>query len=330
MRAVVLTEFGGPEVLVVRDTPDPEPASREILVRIHATAINRADLHQRQGRYPAPPGSPQTIPGLEFAGEVVAQGPDATRWQLGDRVFGITGGGGYAELIAMHEDAVAAVPAELSWTEAAAIAEAFITVHDALVTQAGLRSGDRVLIHAVGSGVGLAAVQLVRALGSEPYGTSRTADKIDRSRPLGLIDGIVLRDDLGPLADAVARWTGGRGIDIVLDLTGGAYTAASVRALGLKGRLMLVGLVAGRSAEIDLGRVLSQRLTIRGTLLRPRSVDEKIVATRAFERDVVPLIARGEVRAVVDSVFPFDRIADAHRRVEGNETFGKVVVEIRR
>jgi putative PIG3 family NAD(P)H quinone oxidoreductase len=328
MRAVLLTRFGGPDVLEIRDVPAPEPGPREIQVRVRASALNRADLLQREGRYAAPPGAPADIPGLEFAGEVSALGDAATRWRVGDRVFGIVGGGGHAEYLVVDERAVAAIPGSLDWIEAAAVPEAFITAHDALVTQAGLRAGERVLIHAAGSGVGLAAVQIVRAIGAIPYGTSRTADKLDRARSFGLEDGLVLEHGPAPLADAVRAWTDGRGVDVVLDLVGGAYTPASLVALALKGRLMLVGLVAGRSAELDLGRILSSRLTLRGTVLRARSPDEKIAATEAFARDVIPWLAAGRARPVIDTVFPLARIADAHQRMHGNESFGKIVLTV--
>src|SRR5918992_4985816 len=205
MKAVVITRPGGPEVLELRDVDRPQPGAGEVLVRVHATALNRADLMQREGRYPPPPGVPADIPGLEFAGEVAALGPGAREWNEGDPVFGITGGGAYAEYVAVHERTLAAIPPGLDWPEAAAVPEAFITAHDALVTQAAVRASERVLIHAIGSGVGLAASQLARAIGAVSFGTSRTQDKIDRAREYGLEDGVALGGDLAPLAEAVSR-----------------------------------------------------------------------------------------------------------------------------
>jgi NADPH2:quinone reductase len=327
MRAAVITAPGGPEVLEIRDLPRPEPEGEQILVRVRASALNRADLLQRAGKYPAPPGAPADVPGIEFAGEVVSAGRDARLWREGDRVFGITGGGAHAEYLVAHERAVAAIPDTLEWTDAAAIPEAFLTAHDALWVQARLRPSERVLVHAVGSGVGLAAVQLARAIGAVPYGDARTADKVERAREHGLEDGVAL-DDLSPLADAVKRWTGGAGVDVVLDLVGGPYVKASVDALGLKGRLMLVGTVAGGRAELELGKALGKRLRIVGTVLRARPLEEKIDATRRFAAEVVPLFERGLLRPVVDEVFDLDRIADAHERLASNETFGKVVVRV--
>ena len=328
MRAAVITAPGGPEVLAIREVPRPTPQGEDILVRVHTSALNRADLHQRQGRYPAPPGAPRDIPGIEFAGEVAELGPTARERRVGERVFGIVGGGAHAEFLTVHERAVALVPEGMTWADAGATPEAFITAHDALVTQGGLRPSERVLIHAVASGVGLAAVQLVRAAGAVPYGTSRTADKLGRAREVGLEDGIALGADLAPMADAVARWTDGVGVELVLDLVGGAYTPASMAAAATRGRIMLVGTVAGRRAELDLGQLLSKRLTIRGTVLRARALEEKILATRAFAEQVVPLLGRGAVRPVIDSEWPLDAIADAHRRLAGNETVGKVVVKV--
>jgi NADPH2:quinone reductase len=315
-------------VLELREMPQPEPGPDEVLVRVRASALNRADLLQREGRYPAPPGSPQEIPGIEFAGEVVGAGRRAAAWQVGRRVFGITGGGAHAQYVVAHERAVAEIPASLEWREAGAVPEAFITAHDALVMQAELRPGERVLVHAVGSGVGLAAVQLARALGAIPYGASRTADKVERARAFGLQDGVALPGDPAPLRERVAEWTAGRGVDVVLDLVGGAYLTAGVASLATKGRLVLVGTVAGGSADLELGRVLRNRLTIRGTVLRARPLEEKILATRAFAAEVVPLLADGRVRPVIDRCYPLERIADAHRRLASNETFGKVVVEV--
>jgi NADPH:quinone reductase len=328
MRAVVLASFGGPEVLQVREVPDPSPAAGEIVVRIRGTALNRADILQREGRYPAPPGAPPDIPGMEYAGEVERLGREVTGWSVGQRVFGIAGGGTYAERLAVPADTAIEIPDSLDWIQAAAIPEAFITAHDALATQAALVAGERVLIHAVGSGVGLAAVQVARAAGAVPYGTSRTADKLDVARRWGMEDGVALAGDPDAMLPHVAEWTGGQGVEVVLDLVGGAYTASSLRALGRRGRLMLVGLVAGSEARLDLRRLLSWRITLRGTVLRSRTHEEKVSASDAFARDIVPHLASGRVQPVVDSVFPLDRIADAHRRLESNDTVGKIVITV--
>ena len=328
MRAAVITRPGGPEVLEIQDRPIPAPGRGEVLVRVHASALNRADLLQRDGKYPAPPGAPPDIPGLEFAGEVAELGAGVTSWKRGDRVFGVTAGGGNAEYLVADEGTVARIPNNLSWTDAAAIPEVFITAHDALVTQAAVQAGETVLIHAAGSGVGLAAMQLARAWRATPYGTARTPDKIERARELGLADGVVVSDNLDVIASAAERWTSGKGIDISLDLLGGGYLAASIQAAAPRGRIMLIGTVAGRSATIPIGVVLGKRLTLRGTVLRVRAVEEKRLVTAAFARDVVPLLESGSLRPTIDRVFPLDQIGAAHERLASNETFGNVVLEI--
>jgi len=328
MRAVVITTPGGSEVLELRDVPRPSPSYAQVLVHVHATALNRADILQRQGRYPAPPDSPADIPGMELAGEIAEIGAGVTRWKIGQRVFGIVGGGAYADYLVTHERMLAEIPDSLSYTEAAAIPEAFITAHDALVTQAQVRASETVLIHAVGSGVGLAAVQLTRAIGAIPFGTARGKAKLDRARQFGLENGWAATEDLHELAVHAKRWSGGRGMNVVLDLVGGAYFPASIEAMAPLGRLMIIGTMAGREATISLGRVLSSRITIRGTMLRGRPIEEKIAATRAFEEQVVPLLARGTVRAVVDREFALADVRAAHTRMESNESIGKIVLRV--
>ena len=327
MRAVTITQPGGPEVLALGDVARPAPAGEQVLVRVRASALNRADLLQREGRYPAPPGAPRDIPGIEFAGEIAARGPEARTWREGQRVFGICGGGAHSEYVLAHERAIAEVPSNLDWLQAAAVPEAFITAHDALWVQAALRPSERVLIHAVGSGVGLAAVQLVRALGAIPFGTARSPEKIARARPYGLEDGSAASapSEMIPAAD---RWTGGRGFEVVLDLVGGPYVRPSVDVLGHRGRLLLVGTMGGGTAELELGKVLGKRLRLTGTVLRARPLEEKILATRAFAAEVAPLFAAERLRPVIDSVFSLEDIRAAHERLESNETFGKVVLRV--
>jgi NADPH:quinone reductase len=328
VRAAIVTRPGGPDVLEVQDRPTPAPGVNEILVRVRASALNRADLSQREGNYPAPPGAPPDILGMEFAGEVAGLGASVTSWQLGDRVFGIVGGGGNAEYLVTDAQTVARVPSRLSWTDAAAIPEVFITAHDALFTQAALQPNERVLIHAVGSGVGLAATQLVRAHGATAYGTARTADKIERAREFGLTEGIVVGDDVSIIAARCGELTGGKGIEVTLDLLGGPYLGASIQAAARRGRIMLIGTVAGRSATVPVGMILGKRLMLRGTVLRARSIEEKRAATAAFARDVLPLVESGAVRPNVDRVFELGDIRAAHERLAANETFGKVVLRV--
>ena len=328
MQAVWIPRFGGPEVLEVRQVAKPQISSEQVLVRVRATALNRADLLQRQGKYPPPPGFPAEIPGIEFAGEVVQAGPDVQLWKPGQRVFGLLGGGAHAEYVVTHERLLAEIPPNLDWAQAAAVPEAFITAHDALLVQGRLRPAETVLITAVGSGVGLAAVQLARAIHAVPYGTSRTPDKIEQAKGLGLKDGIAVRDNLDELAAATEQWTGKKGVNVVLDLVGGPYIKASQKLLALQGRLLLVGSVAGGHCELESAYVMRKRLEIRGTVLRARSLEEKIQVTRLFASEVVPLLAAGVLHPTIDSKFPISEIARAHARLESNLTFGKVVVEL--
>ena len=329
MKAVVISRFGGPEVLEIQDVPKPEPGPEEVVVHVRSTALNRADLLQRLGRYAAPPGAPENIPGLEFAGEIAELGINAHRWHQGERVMGILGGGAHAEFVTAHQDAVAAVPPNLEWSAAGAIPEVFITAHDAL-QQAGFKAGENVLVHAVGSGVGLAATQLVRALGGRAFGTSRIPDKIERAKSFGLESGYAVPEPsaLTGLSAFAEKVTDGRGFDVVLDLNGGPYFPASLEAMALGGRIILIGGVAGGKADVDLYQILHKRLHIVGTVLRARSLKEKIAITAAFAREVGPLLAKGTIQPVIDSRFPLEKIQDAHRRLESNETFGKVVLTI--
>lgn len=345
MRAVVIARPGGPEVLEVREVAMPAPGPGELLVRVRAAGLNRADILQRLGRYPAPPGSPSDIPGLEYAGEVAALGPApegaAPRWRVGDRAMGLVGGGACAEYLVVHAETAIAVPE--AWPGlhaadgagsprperdalvlAAAVPEVFLTAYDALVLQLGLRAGESILIQAVSSGVGTAAVQLARAVGARTIGTSRSAAKLARALPLGLDVGVdTSREDV---VEVVRRETGGRGVDVVLDLVGGPALDANLRALAPRGRMIVVGLTAGRSAPLDLGTVLSRRLTIVGTTLRSRPLEEKARLARAFERGVLPLFAAGRLRPVLDRAVPMARVADAHRDMEANTHFGKLVL----
>jgi len=323
MRAITITKPGGPEVLAVVDRPMPEPSRGEVRVRVRATAINRADLLQRMGAYPAPADAPPDIPGLEIAGEVDALGPGIERLAIGDRVFGLVGGGGYAEAVVAHERALAKIPGSLSFEHAAAVPEAFITAHDAIVGQADLRGGETLLVHAVGSGVGTAAVQLARALGVHSIGTARTADKLERARALGMDAGVV--PEAGKFADAVRAHGEPH---VVLELVGGAYFDEDIRAAALRGRIVLVGLLAGMRTEVDLGGILRKRLRIIGTVLRARPLEEKIAVMRTFEAQVVPLLARGKIAPVIDTVMDLDAAPAAHQRMASNAGFGKIVLRV--
>ena len=327
MKAVIIASHGGVEGLKVGDVEAPSaPHADRVLVRVRAAGLNRADLLQLRGRYPAPQGYPQDIPGLEYAGEVASIGAEVRKWQPGQRVFGIIAGGAQAGYVIVPESHLMEVPSNLDWAQAAAVPEVFITAHDAIITQAGLKIGETLLVHAAGSGVGTAAVQLARAAGARVFGTSRTAAKLERATELGLNGSIVLKDDLEPLAQAVRDWTSGSGVDVILDLVGSNYLDANLDALATLGRMMLVGTTSGAKAMLNFGVVMSKRLTIIGTALRGRSVEEKATATRLFAKQVVPLLAAGTVKPIIDRVYTLDQVRDAYQRLESNETFGKVVL----
>jgi NADPH:quinone reductase len=328
MRALVISEGGR---LVVEDRPVPEPAAGEVLVRVAGAGINRADVLQRAGRYPAPPGAPADIPGLEFAGTVEAVGPGVTQPCAGDRVMGIVAGGGQAEYLTVAAAHCARVPDDLDLVEAGGVPEVYITAHDAMVVQGGLMTGQRVLVHAVASGVGTAAVQLARCLGATVVGTSRSKDKLDRAVELGLDHPILVSSGFDPAAVA-ADITGAAGgpIDVTVDLVGGPYLAVDTAAAAPRGRIVIVGLIAGTRHELDMGTLLAKRLTLRGTVLRSRPSAEKADATHLFEGQVVvPLLGRGAVRPVIDAVVPLAEAERGYDQVAADRTFGKVVLDLR-
>ncbi len=323
-RAVVLRGHGDPSVLELAEVERPVPGGGEVLVEVAAAGLNRADVLQRRGMYPAPPGAPALIPGLELAGTVVEVGAGAADLRVGDRVMGITGGGAMATHIAMHERLLCRVPERLDLVHAAAVPEVFMTAHDAMFSQAELAMGEVVLVHSVGSGVGTAAVQLAARAGARSIGTSRTEDKLDRSSELGMSDGVTARD--GRFADRVLELTDGRGADVIVDTVGAAYLEENLRALAPRGRMIVIGLMGGASGALPLAMLLAKRARIAGTVLRSRPLEEKAAVTQAFARHVLPLLADGRVVPVIDRVFAMDEIRDAHRRMESNETFGKIVL----
>jgi putative PIG3 family NAD(P)H quinone oxidoreductase len=328
MRAIHIDEFGGPEGLSVASVSDPAPpVASEVLVRVRAAALNRADILQRRGLYPAPAGFPERVPGLEFAGEVEAVGPKVEVFEPGDRVFGITAGGAQAEYIVTDEALLARVPYNIDLVDAAAVPEAFITAYDAMFSQAAAKKGESMLVHSVASGVGLAALQLGKAKGIKVIGTSRSAEKLFRCSAFG-IDAALLVDEEVLFAEAVKDATEGRGADFVVDLVGARYLNENLRSLKTTGRLVFVGLTGGAKGEIDLASVISKRLMLKGTVLRSRSIVEKALLTEIFAEGIVPLLAEGRIVANVDKVFGMGDVRAAHEYLESNATFGKVVLEI--
>jgi len=320
MRAAVMTKLGGgPETLAIHELADPEVGAWDVLVDVRASALNRADLLQRRGMYPAPRGVLATVPGLELAGVVIGVGAHVSRWRVGDRVMAIVGGAANATRVALHEREAMRMPAGLDFVDAAAIPEAFMTAYDAAVLQGGLAAGQWVAVNAVGSGVGTAAVQLAKAIGARVIGSSRTAAKIDKAKDLGLDHG-------GADLVAVAQQAG-VSCAVLLDLVGGPPLAQALGVLRPRGVAMLVGMLAGPSASLPLLTILQRRLCIRGTVLRSRPLEEKLAAAITFEDQVVPLFERGLLHPVVDRVLPLGDIAEGHRVLEASDTFGKVVLD---
>lgn len=324
MKAVVIPKAGGPDVLELQERPLPEPGPAQVRVRVHASALNRADLLQRRGGYPAPEGWSRDVPGLEYAGEVDAVGPGAGLWAVGSRVMGIVGGGGHAEYLCVHEREAMRIPHNLSWEEAAAVPEVFLTAYDALFRQLDVQMGDRLLIHAVGSGVGTAALQLARAASVRTLGTSRTREKLRKALELGL--DVAIDAAGGSWRQQVEEKTDGEGVNAVLDLLGGSYFEDNLKVMAPRGRLIVVGTVAGGKAELDLGLLLRRRLHLLGTVLRTRPLEEKIALAREFSDSVLPLLSSGRIRPVVDRVYPFAEIRAAHAQMEENDSFGKIVL----
>lgn len=323
MRAIVLLGSGTLELRT--DVPTPEPGAGQVRVRIRATAVNRADLVQRAGSYPAPPDAPADILGLEYAGEIDALGDGVRELRVGERVFGLVGGGSYAEYVVVPERALARLPDAISFEDAAAIPEAFLTAYDAMVTQGGLCAGSWALVHAAGSGVGTAAVQIAKAIGARVVATVRSPSKVEALRALGADQVICVQDAV--FAEAVVAATGG-GADVVLELVGGAYLSEDLSAVALRGRIVLVGLVGGRSAELDLGLVLRKRVHVLGTVMRSRQLEEKIALHQLLQRQLVPLFAERKLRPVIDQILDLADADVAHQRMKSNEGSGKIVLRV--
>ena len=324
MRCVKVKEPGGPDVLEIVDLPEPGPGTGQLLVRNFAAGINRADLLQRRGLYP-PPAGESDILGLEFAGEVAAAGEGVEGFSRGDRVFGLCGGGAYAEFLVVDARLAVSIPSNMSYESAAAAPEAFYTAEDGLFSLGGLKEGQTVLVHAGASGVGTAAIQLAVAAGARVIATAGTAEKAAACEELGA-DGVNYREK--DFAEAVAGLTAGEGVDLVLDLVGASYWDRNIASLRSGGRMVLLGLLGGASAEVNLGAVLSKRLSIIGSVLRSRSVEEKAEVTARFRERSLPLLESGELKTVVDSILPLEDVRQAHERMEENLNTGKIILRL--
>ena len=326
MRAVVIPEYGGVDVLQVREVPDPAPGPEEVLVNVACSAMNRADLLQRMGLYPAPGPKPEfEIPGLEFAGTIAARGERVTGWAVGDEVMGIVSGGAKAEQVVTHERMLQRIPASVELRDAAAIPEVFMTAHDALVTQGGLASGGTALVHAGASGVGTAAIQIAKAIGARIAVTCSTS-KVAACTDLGA--DLVIDYTETDFADAIKEWTGRQGVDVVLDVIGGDYLARNIASVRVQGRIIQVGVMGEPTATFPLGALLPKRAALIGTVLRSRPIEQKINANQRFCAELLPRFDDGSLRPVIDSRFALDDIAEAHEHMATNANVGKILLDV--
>ncbi|MDA8370138.1 MAG: NAD(P)H-quinone oxidoreductase [Nocardiopsaceae bacterium] len=327
MHAIVISEPGTADVLTWAQVPDPVPGPGEVLVDVAATAVNRADINQRQGNYPPPPGAPE-YPGLECSGRIAQLGPgtEDSGWSIGDEVCALLSGGGYAERVAVPVGQLLPVPRGTGLVDAAALPEAACTVWSNVFMVGALQPGETLLVHGGGSGIGTFAVQLAHALGARVITTAGSDDKLARCRELGADVGINYREE--DFAARVKNETGGAGADVILDIMGGSYLERNVRSLAVNGRLAIIGLMGGRRAELDLGRMLVKRLSVHATTLRSRPTEEKARIVSGVREHVWPLVEEGTIRPIVDQTIAMPRAAEAHRVMESSTHVGKIVLTL--
>ena len=325
MQAITITAPGGPDVLKLGTVPDPIPSPEQILVRVRATALNRADTLQRQGQYPPPPGE-SAILGLELAGEVEAVGSAVTTIAVGERVFGLVGGGGYAEKAVIDARMAMPIPEGWSFAQAAAVPEVYFTAQETIFTLAGLKRGETILIHAGASGVGTAGIQMARETGATVLVTAGSAEKIQRCVDLGATAGCNYKEQ--DFAEWVQHATNGKGVDVIEDFIGAAYWDRNLKSLTLGGRLVLVGVMGGVKVETNLGLILRKRLQVFGSVLRTRTLADKIDITRRFQANWLPLLTAGRIEPIIDCRFPLEQAAQAHQYMEDNKNFGKIILEV--
>ena len=323
MRAITIPSPGGPESLAIAEVPDPVPAADEVVIAVAAAGVNRADIMQRQGFYPPPPGAPP-YPGLECAGRIAALGDNVSGWLIGDEVCALLAGGGYAEQVAVPAGQVLPLPGGVAVTDSASLPEAACTVYSNVVQLSGLSAGETFLVHGGASGIGTFAIQLGVALGARVTCTAGTPAKLDRCRELGAELAIGYRDE--DFVDAIMAFTDGRGADVILDIMGASYLQRNIAALATGGRLAIIGLQGGAKAEIDLSAMHRKRATVRATTLRARPTQEKAAIVAAVKEAVWPLVSGAQIRPVIDTVLPLDQAPQAHRLMEANKNVGKILL----
>ena len=325
MKAVIITHPGGPEVLQIAERPKPVWGPGEVLVKVAAAGVNRPDVSQRKGNYPPPLGAPQDIPGLEIAGTVVETGANVTRWKLGDKVCALVIGGGYAEYCNVPEGQCLPIPDNLTFIEAASLPETFFTVWSNVFDRGKLKDNESLLVHGGSSGIGVAAIQMAKALGSTVYVTAGSTEKCRFCEELGATRAINYKTEI--FADAIKQLTDGKGVDVILDMIGGDYTSPNIKSLAADGRLVLINMMMGKDVQVDLSQVMAKRLTITGSTLRSRDVSFKSDIARNLDRVIWPLLASGEIKPVINAVFPAEKAADAHRLMESSGHIGKIVLK---
>ena len=325
MKAIIRTGDGGPEVLKLGEIPAPIPGPTQLLVAVKATALNRADTIQRRGGYPPPPGEPETL-GLELAGVVAATGEEVTGFTQGERVFGLVGGGGYAQQAVIDYRMAMRIPEGWSFEYAAAVTEVFFTANETLFTLGGLGAGETVLIHAGGSGVGTAGIQMAHHAGARVFITAGAAEKIEGCKALGCTEGINYKEC--DFAEEITRLTDGEGVDLVQDFIGAPYWERNLSILKPRGRLVIVGLMGGSVGQLELGPILRKRLQIFGSVMRPLPLAEKIRITERFVNRWLPLLEEGKIKPVIDTVFPLSEAREAHEYMEANKNFGKIILKV--
>ncbi|ASU36765.1 NAD(P)H-quinone oxidoreductase [Mucilaginibacter xinganensis] len=325
MKAIIISEPGGPEVLQMAERPRPSVLPGEVLVKVYASGVNRPDVYQRKGNYPPPKGTSADIPGLEIAGIVAATGAEVTRWHVGDKICALVMGGGYAEYCSVPAAQCLPVPAGLSFEEAASLPETFFTVWSNVFDRGRLKDDETLLVHGGSSGIGVAAIQMAKALGHTVYVTAGSDEKCRFCEMLGAARAINYKTE--NFAAVTSQLTGGKGVDVILDMIGGDYTAGNLASLANEGRLVLINTMNGKDAQVDLSVVMRKRLTITGSMLRARETAFKAGIAHSLEKAIWPLIEAGRIKPVISKIFPAEQAAEAHRLMESSAHTGKIILK---
>ena len=325
MKAIVITQPGGPEVLQLAERPMPVCGPDDVLVQVYAAGVNRPDVYQRKGNYPPPAGASADIPGLEIAGIITETGDNVTRWKTGDKVCALVMSGGYAGYCSVPQGQCLPIPANLSFIEAASLPETFFTVWSNVFDRGRLKPGEKLLVHGGSSGIGVAAIQMATALGNAVYVTAGSAQKCKFCEQLGAMKAINYKTET--FAEVIQQLTNGKGVNVILDMIGGDYTPGNIQSLAEEGRLVLINTMKGKDVQVDLAAVMRKRLTITGSMLRSRDVAFKAAIAQNLEKIIWPLLASGEIKPIINAVFPAHKAADAHRLMEGGDHIGKIVLQ---